>query len=77
VTGEELWKHFHSLKPEFALVDEVCCSGNVKAGVNIDETDCFNGHIRRLLPDKTLELQILLLFAIWFFYKKPPKFISH
>jgi len=77
-SGEQLWKHFHSLKTKFALVDEVFWwPGNLEVGADIDEADCFDGHIRRLLPDETAELQKLLLFAFWVFDKKPPKFVSH
>jgi len=39
-TGEDLRKHFRSLKTKFALVDEVfCCSVNLEAGADIDEAD--------------------------------------
>jgi hypothetical protein len=76
-TGEQLRKHFRSLKTKFALVDEVFCrSGNLEAGADIDEADRFDGHIRRLLPNESADLHTLLLFAFWAFDKKPPKFIS-
>jgi hypothetical protein len=76
-TGEQLRKHFRTLKTKFALVDECFCrSGNLGAGADIDEADRFDGHIRRLLPNDTVEVQTLLLFAFWAFDKKPPKFIS-
>jgi len=76
-TGEQLRKHFRSLKTKFALVDECFCrSGNLEAGADIEEADHFDGHIRRLLPNDTAEVHTLLLFAFWAFDKKPPKFIS-
>ena len=76
-SGEELCKHFRSLKTKFALVDEVFCrSGNLEAGADVDEADRFDGHIRRLLPNESEDLKVLLLFAFWAFDKKPPKFIS-
>jgi hypothetical protein len=76
-SGEQLRKHFRTLKTKFALVDECFCrSGNLEAGANIDEADRFDGHIRRLLPNDTAEVHTLLLFAFWAFDKKPPKFIS-
>jgi len=75
--GEQLRKHFRTLKTKIALVDECFChSGNLEAGADIDEADRFDGHIRRLLPNDTVEVQRLLLFAFWAFDKKPPKFIS-
>ena len=76
-SGEELRKHFRSLKTKFALVDEVFCrSGNLEAGADVDEADRFDGHIRRLLPNDTGDVHKLLLFAFWAFDKKPPKFMS-
>jgi len=76
-TGEQLQKHFQTLKTKFALVDECfCCSGNLEARADIDEADGFDGHIRRLLPNDTMEVHTLLLCAFWAFDKKPPKFIS-
>ncbi len=76
-TGEQLRKHFRSLKTKFALVDEVFCrSGNLEAGADVDEADRFDGHIRRLLPNESADLHVLLLFAFWAFDKKPPKYIS-
>ena len=52
-TGEELQKHFSSLKTKSALVDECFCfSGNLEAGTDIKEADHFDGHIRRLLQMK-------------------------
>jgi hypothetical protein len=76
-TGEQLQKHFQTLKTKFALVDECfCCSGNLEARADIDEADGFDGHIRRLLPNDTMEVHTLLLSAFWAFDKKPPKFIS-
>jgi hypothetical protein len=76
-SGEDLRKHFRSLKTKFALVDEVFCrSGNLEAGADIDEADRFDGHIRRLLPNESPDMWKLLLFAFWVFDKAPPKFIS-
>ena len=76
-SGEQLRKHFRTLKTKFALVDECFCrSGNLEAGADIDEADRFDGQIRRLLPSDTAEVHTLLLFAFWAFNKKPPKFIS-
>jgi hypothetical protein len=76
-TGEELRKHFHTLKTKFALVDECFfCSGNVEAGADIDEAYRSDGHIRRLLPIESSEVHTMLLFAYWAFDKNPPKFIS-
>jgi hypothetical protein len=76
-TGDQLQKHFHTLKTKFALVDECFChSGNLEAGADIEETDWFDGHIRRLLANDTAEVHTLLLIVFWDFDKKPPKFIS-
>jgi len=76
-TGEQLRKHFRSLKTKFALVDDIFCrSGNLEAGADVDEADRFDGHIRRLLPNESADVHVLLLFAFWAFDKKPPKFIS-
>jgi len=42
-TGEQLRKHFRTLKTKFALVDECFCrSGNLGAGADIDEADRFD-----------------------------------
>jgi hypothetical protein len=44
-TGEELCKHFCTLKTKFVLVDECFCRpGNLEAGADIDEADRFDGH---------------------------------
>jgi hypothetical protein len=76
-SGEQLRKHFPTLKTKFALVDDCFCrSGNLEAGANIDEADHFDGHIRRLLPNDTAEVHTLLLFEFWAFDKNPPKLIS-
>jgi hypothetical protein len=76
-SGEQLCKHFRSLKTKYVLVDEVFCwSGNLETGAGTDEADHFGGHIRRLLPNYTGDVHKLLLFAFWAFDKKPPKFIS-
>jgi hypothetical protein len=76
-TGEELQKHFSSLKTKSALVDECFSfSGNLEAGTDIKEADHFDGHIRRLLPNETPEVHSLLQFAFWAFDKKTPIFIS-
>jgi hypothetical protein len=45
-------------------------------GADNDEADCFDGHIRRLLPNESADLHILLLFAFWAFDKTTPKFTS-
>jgi hypothetical protein len=64
------------LKTKFALVDEVFCrSGYLEKGVDIDEVGHFDGHIRRLLPNKSSTLHKLFLFGFWASDKKPPKFI--
>jgi hypothetical protein len=63
-TGEQLRKHFCSLKTIFALVDEVFSqSGNLEAVADKDEADYFDGHIRRILPNDSPDIHNLLLFT--------------
>lgn len=45
-------------------------------GADNDEADCFDGHIRRLFPNESADLHMLLLFAFWAFDKTTPKFTS-
>jgi hypothetical protein len=53
-TGESLRKTFCELKTKFALVDDMfSCSGNLEAGADIDEADCFDGHIKRVLQNES------------------------
>jgi hypothetical protein len=76
-TGEELCKHFYTLKTKFALVDECFCrSGNLEAGADIDKANRFNCHIMSLLPNKISDVQTMILFGFWAFDKKQLKFIS-
>jgi hypothetical protein len=76
-SGEELRKYFRTLKTKFALIDDVFCrSGNLEAGVDIEEADRFDGHIKRILNNESNNMHMILLFAFWAFDKKPPKFVS-
>jgi hypothetical protein len=76
-TGESLRKTFCVLKTKFTLVDDMFShSGNLEAGADIDEADCFDGHIKRVLENESLTLHKVMLFSFWVFDKKPPKFIS-
>jgi hypothetical protein len=76
-TGESLQKTFHGLKTKFALVDDMFSrSGNLEAGADIDEADCFDGHVKRVLENESPTLHKVMLFPFWVFNKKPPKFIS-
>ena len=51
-------------------------SRNLEAGADIDEADCFDGHIKRILQNESPTLHKVMLFSFWVFDKKPPKFIS-
>jgi hypothetical protein len=52
-TGETLQKTFRELKTKFALVDDMFSRSGNLAGADIDEADCFDGHIKRVLKKES------------------------